>query len=1334
MAKKPDGPHKVTTLEIPYRSLVLRADPDFTRETHNEPFYEFTGRVFREDNYKQGPYAPSSAPSPPPPPPPPPPPAPPNVFGVGLSIVDITNGFGQQTPTFEVDYVKAKKCGFLRLPFNWEQIQPTLLGALDATIVSYIESVVIRCQQIGIKCWLDLHNYGRYKSFVLGDGNLTAAHLQDVWAKIVTHFIGYRPTVCWDIMNEPHDLPGGSQTWVDAAQATVITIRGLDLLSEIIINGYHFSSCYQWLTENPTLHTIVDVVSPENITFSGHQYPGSDATGGPPYDWDSNVPLGDGLDPGAPFNTDIMVKRLTPFVTWGQLHGKRLNIGEYGVNFVQGVTDNLNWLITAKKGLDYLQANNIPVSLWAAGQQWGHYAFSLQPGAWVPGATDSDSDQWALISQYTGAPQPTRHFLGGPSSGSAGVASGNFTSSYQGYLQSGANAVITPHAKFTDGTDAGGTFSPPTMTLAELAYNPRAVFTYTATATDIIVISTTNNKGWTDPPAIPFATATDNFAGLAVAPDNIYQPVRRIYNQTLKPALQIVGADGVSVQDIFYNRAKGLPRQAMQDFAGTRAIPISKIYGVFGNDMVFTGTKPILTLVNAAGYPEVTWPLGLMSALNTNASGKGQLTLMMRVNAANSGVIISQDDFNITYRITPSNFSVGPNGSTFNGVQGAGNTIAVNNLVGLMSIPATLLGPTSLGFALPTGMATGTQITSQISGTPFGNGVYGTNLAGTANSQMVTSSNPFWSAAAGISTGTWHHFVGTWSNAYLTNNLKTYLDGTLNAQTSTGTVPFTLNPLTSEVDFGAFRFGGQNGQFSWDYAVITYEEFSSARAAAFAADDVTYYSTALTDSLTGVAPSVTGAGARGCIVSKTSKPFSGVTIVDTNGGGAVDDLTLTLTGSSGGTLTGTGLSGSGPYTIAAASPASVTTTLRALVFTPSGTTGQSTTIAIHVNSSAGSSVTNSATVVTIQAVAPAETPFAAPAGTFTPINKSGPNIIAAQGGYPDTGGFNHIYPPNDEIDYWAGTGSGTIRVPLFQQRLQPVCYGPLDPPSPRTDGDNYSYVAYPAGTQVNLAEIKRVLDRARGHNMYVQLEIHQNVIVDTQNGLNRTLGNDAEATNIAVDIWQRLATVLKNYDNAIFEPFNEPVASSAAANFTCQTTIAAAIAAITTLQWVYLPTNFFSGGNTYVSRGEPASWNAWTPPAGLKWALVLHQYLNAANDGFTADVVLGKGASALSAACTSMRAAGIKAVLTETGWSPSDAIVSPGTGVPSTEGNAILNFCKTNNDVFIGWNYWLGGNYLFEAAWNAAGHSVFSSVPQGLHPAGTIVDAPQVAIMQANFI
>ena len=99
-----------------------------------------------------------------------------------------------------------------------------------------------------------------------------------------------------------------------------------------------------------------------------------------------------------------------------------------------------------------------------------------------------------------------------------------------------------------------------------------------------------------------------------------------------------------------------------------------------------------------------------------------------------------------------------------------------------------------------------------------------------------------------------------------------------------------------------------------------------------------------------VAPTITGTVAGQTTSADAAvAPFSGVTIADPNSG-ATDTLTITLSDGANGTLTGTGLinDGGGVYTLAAASPATISSELDALVFTPTaGAPGSSTHHHLH---------------------------------------------------------------------------------------------------------------------------------------------------------------------------------------------------------------------------------------------------------------------------------------------------------------------------------------------------------------------------------------------------
>ncbi len=161
---------------------------------------------------------------------------------------------------------------------------------------------------------------------------------------------------------------------------------------------------------------------------------------------------------------------------------------------------------------------------------------------------------------------------------------------------------------------------------------------------------------------------------------------------------------------------------------------------------------------------------------------------------------------------------------------------------------------------------------------------------------------------------------------------------------------------------------------------------------------------------TNAAPTIAGTMANQATTSEASlKPFSGVTVGDANSG-AIDTVTITLSGS-GGTLAGSGLTTNqdGTYTIAATDPATLTTELAGLTFTPragqpgtSGTTG----FTLADTSSAGSSASDSTTTVTDTdpSVAPTPTPTPTPVPP-TPVQPTDAITVDPTVAYDGRGSF-----------------------------------------------------------------------------------------------------------------------------------------------------------------------------------------------------------------------------------------------------------------------------------------------------------------------------------------
>jgi hypothetical protein len=191
--------------------------------------------------------------------------------------------------------------------------------------------------------------------------------------------------------------------------------------------------------------------------------------------------------------------------------------------------------------------------------------------------------------------------------------------------------------------------------------------------------------------------------------------------------------------------------------------------------------------------------------------------------------------------------------------------------------------------------------------------------------------------------------------------------------------------------------------------------------------------TAATLSATVVAPVISGAtSAQTTTGAAPITPFSGVTISDANSG-AVDTLSISLTG--GGSLSGAGLANISPgvYTLQAGSAAAVSAALRALVFTPAPgapDTTATTTFTLTDVSSAGTSA--SASGPTVADVIPA-----VPTVTFnTDVSFSSRTSAILTGSVSDASSLTSLDIYDGSQDLGAaqvnGDGSWSLTVDLLK--------------------------------------------------------------------------------------------------------------------------------------------------------------------------------------------------------------------------------------------------------------------------------------------------------------
>lgn len=292
-------------------------------------------------------------------------------FGVNLAGAEFGDvfpgvyGTDYIYPTVEeLDYFKSKGLMLIRLPFKWERIQPELYGDLNPDELARMKSFVDAAEERDMKILLDMHNYGRRNfkgtGYVIGEGALTIAHVVDVWAKLAGKFKSNTNIWGYGLMNEPHDMPS-PDTWFNIAQALINAIREVDAETSIVVGGDSFSSAARWKMASDNLKNLED--PSDNLIFEAHVYFDNDQSGkyAKSYEEENATP-------------ETGVESVTPFVEWLNENGLRGFIGEYGVP-----DDDPRWLVTLDNLLQYLKANCINGTYWAAGPWWPTYPMSVEP-------------------------------------------------------------------------------------------------------------------------------------------------------------------------------------------------------------------------------------------------------------------------------------------------------------------------------------------------------------------------------------------------------------------------------------------------------------------------------------------------------------------------------------------------------------------------------------------------------------------------------------------------------------------------------------------------------------------------------------------------------------------------------------------------------------------------------------------------------------------------------------------------------------------------------------------------------------------------------------------
>ncbi|GAC1412750.1 MAG: hypothetical protein NVSMB66_2650 [Candidatus Doudnabacteria bacterium] len=275
----------------------------------------------------------------------------------------------------EYHYYSGKGLKLVRVPIKWERLQPNPLGTLSATDVAGVHAMLAAANASNLKVILDLHNYGKYYETAMVTND--SAKFADLWQKLAGEFKNDPGLYGYELMNEPHDLPGGSDSWAQLAQAGTDGVRKSDQNAWVLVPGYEWQSAARWVDVNTNLN-VKDTSG--KIIYAAHQYFDRDNSGTYVGSYEA--------EGGSP---NIGTDRLQPFLNWLAQKNAKGMLTEYGIP-----DNDPRWLTVLDNFMNKLNnsPNIVGGTYWAAGPWWGTYPLSAEP------RNGTDQPQMQILSKY----------------------------------------------------------------------------------------------------------------------------------------------------------------------------------------------------------------------------------------------------------------------------------------------------------------------------------------------------------------------------------------------------------------------------------------------------------------------------------------------------------------------------------------------------------------------------------------------------------------------------------------------------------------------------------------------------------------------------------------------------------------------------------------------------------------------------------------------------------------------------------------------------------------------------------------------------------------------
>lgn len=294
-----------------------------------------------------------------------------------------------------------------------------------------------------------------------------------------------------------------------------------------------------------------------------------------------------------------------------------------------------------------------------------------------------------------------------------------------------------------------------------------------------------------------------------------------------------------------------------------------------------------------------------------------------------------------------------------------------------------------------------------------------------------------------------------------------------------------------------------------------------------------------------------------------------------------------------------------------------------------------------------------------------------PAGSMDPAQTGpapryyGVNLASAEFAphkVPGVHGQDYIFPTKETAAPFLSMGMNSVRLPILWERIQPEPMGPL--------------------REEEMQRLDRSLADLAGFDQVI-LDVHN---YGRFNG--KPLSRSDRSGAALPDLWTRLASRYKDRPQIAFGIMNEPHGIAAREWRELAEATTAAIRRTGARNLVLVPGTHWTGGHSWLQGGvnSNASAMAGFADPGGNYAFEIHQYLDSDSSGSKGACAGQKiGRERLQGVTRWLREQRAKAVLGEFGGDRSPGCLSAL--------DDLLSFLRANGDVWIGWNYWAGGDW-----------------------------------------